>query len=351
MNQINIFSFWIMLLLTSVSAWSQSDKLSQLLGPYIGNWHLVLSQEEKEKNPERAHFIGFKLEWVHDNHKMIRFYEGIPGGDMDQRILETLVATNLRSGKVEFLGFQMRNDFFYEGSFEALDSGEGFIRIYDVYYPPGTKFRDTTLETKGMKTYRDVCKLVGRDTLECLTQQLNGTQWGPWGKGDPYRLTRKSPSNAVIPQWVRNNWAKRTAETGRWITANTEYKSEQEPYDAYGLQWEYGLGKNHLKGRLFCMNDGKEVGTLWTFTEFWDPATEKVRVLQIGSDGTVGQGTIWLEEDGKIKEQQVFTSPNRSSFESGHLTWMENGAQHIQSYTIKDGEWKKRRFYIWKLKP
>lgn len=157
------------------------------------------------------------------------------------------------------------------------------------------------------------------------------------------------PAGAPIPQWLLDDWAARTSGTGLWIADNSAYKSDNEPFDAYGLQWEYGLGKKHLKGRLYCIQNGKDIGSVWQFLEFWDPAAGEVRIVQIGSDGTVGQGRIWRLDDGSIKEQQVFTSPAGGSFETGHHIRIENGEKHTQSFTIEDGEWVKRRYYIWKL--
>ncbi|MDJ0645504.1 MAG: hypothetical protein QNJ57_05900 [Flavobacteriaceae bacterium] len=72
-------------------------------------------------------------------------------------------------------------------------------------------------------------------------------------------------------------------------------------------------------------------------------------MIQIGSNGTVGQGIIRPEKDGKSKERQIFNSPNGSSRESGHVTWFENGVQHSQAYSIENGEWKKTRYYKWIL--
>ena len=70
--------------------------------------------------------------------------------------------------------------------------------------------------------------------------------------------------------------------------------------------------------------------------------------MQIGSDGTVGRGKIWKDKDGKTKEKQTFISPEGSSFETGHIVWVENNLQHTQSYNIVDGTWEKRRYYVWK---
>lgn len=153
-----------------------------------------------------------------------------------------------------------------------------------------------------------------------------------------------------IPQWLLDDWAARTRDGGNWVTDNADFKSENEPFDAYGILWEYGLGEKHLRGRLYGIRDGQEIGTFWQFLEFWDPAAGEARIVQIASDGTVGQGRIWRQDDGSLKEQQTFTSPDGGSFESGHHSWMEDGTHHTQSFRIVEGEWVKNRLYKWALK-
>jgi hypothetical protein len=157
-----------------------------------------------------------------------------------------------------------------------------------------------------------------------------------------------SQSANPIPQWLKEDWTERSANDGTWETDNSLYKNEQETFDAYGLQWKLGLGGNHLTGRLYCIREGNDVGTVWNFTEFWDPLTKQIKIVQIGSDGTVGQGTKWLEADHSIKEQQLFSSPDGGSFETGHRAWMENGDFHTQSFNINNGQWISQRKYIWK---
>lgn len=335
-------------------AYLQPDTLLNFLHPFIGEWYTDLNQDDQQASSAKAPDIGFKFLWGHENKKLLRFYEGIPGGDMNQRIVEFIVAPNPRTGSVEFLGYQMRNDFLFKGRFEPMEDEKGFIRLYDVYYPPGTAFRNKRDEMKGMKSYRDVCRLLGPDTLECTTEQLDFGIYKAWGNGAPYRLLRKDKSqlpakiaSQPMPQWLIEDWNNRTENGGIWTADNAAYQSEGEPYDAYGMEWSYGLGKQHLQGRLYAIKDDMDVGTIWQFTEYWDAQVGQVRIVQLGADGTAGRGTLWKESNGHIKERQTFASPNGNSFESGHEVWFEAGKQHTQSYTIVDGKWEKRRFYIW----
>jgi hypothetical protein len=125
---------------------------------------------------------------------------------------------------------------------------------------------------------------------------------------------------------------------------------ENEPFEAYGLQWTYGNGNSHIKGRLYMIQDGKDVGDVWQFTEYWDPALGELRVMQIGNDGTLGQGKVWRNEEGIHLEQMTYVVPDGKSFISGHHMWMEDGAHHTQSFDIVNGIWEKQRFYKWHQK-
>ena len=159
-----------------------------------------------------------------------------------------------------------------------------------------------------------------------------------------------SETNKSIPEWVLEDWAHRTQFEGVWIADNSDYKSDQEPYDAYGIQWSYGLGNQSLVGRLFVIKDNEEVADAWSFLEYWDAETKMLKVMQTGSNGTVGHGTIKKMDNGKMKEQQRFSTTNGDSYSTGHELWYEDGTQHTHSYDIVNGEWHKRRYYKWKLK-
>ena len=159
-----------------------------------------------------------------------------------------------------------------------------------------------------------------------------------------------SAQNKGIPQWVLDDWAYRMQGEGHWITSNAVYKNEQEPYDAYGMDWEWGLGKKSMKGRLYCIKDGKDIGTVWEFLSYWDIEKGEHRMLQTGSDGTLIKGIIQLEKDGSTKSRELFASPGGVRFELGHRCWFEQKIMHTQSYNIEEGVWKKKRFYEWTIK-
>ncbi|MCB0496187.1 MAG: hypothetical protein KDC79_08625 [Cyclobacteriaceae bacterium] len=155
-----------------------------------------------------------------------------------------------------------------------------------------------------------------------------------------------------IPDWLLKEWESRTQDSGLWIADNSKYKSENEPYDAYGMKWEYGIGKKVVKGRLFVIKEGKDIGTLWEFLLFWDPAEKKAIIQQFGSDGTFGSGEISLESQHMSKSLQTFSSPAGIQFKTGHKSDYSN-QEYIKttSYSIlEDGSWSENRVYYWKSK-
>lgn len=315
--------------------------------PFIGDWYTTPDSAMLAKFPETKDMVGFRFEWLDPNKKILNYYEGIPDGDLKQMILGNFVAQNPRTGDIEFLGYQTRNDYLFKGTFHFLEDNKGLVRLYEVYYPHDTKFRSPKDSLKGMVKYRDVCHLIGQDTLECTVERWTEGFWKPWGNGAPFQMHRKQIPPRLIPQWVLENWETQTKGSGIWITDNSKYKSEQEPFDAYGMEWNWGIGKQNIKGRLYCIKEGKDVGTVWEFLNFWSPETQEHRMVQIGSTGMIAQGSIVLEKDGSTKSAEKFVNPAGGSFEAGHHSWFENGAMHTQSFDIVNDNWSKRRFYIW----
>ncbi len=152
------------------------------------------------------------------------------------------------------------------------------------------------------------------------------------------------------PDWVQQDWDLRTSGSGTWIADNTKHQSGEEPAEAYGLKWTYGAGNSYLKGALFSITDGQRSEPIWEFREYWDGVAKELRVIQTGGDGTIGQGKITRQADGRLREEQTFVTPAGISFQTGHILWMEEHTQHTQSYVIQEGEWVKNRYYQWKLK-
>lgn len=167
-----------------------ADSPLAFLEPFIGDWGMDPDSEAARKNPEMADGVAFRLEWAEPGRRLLRFYEGIPAGDLERRVLENLVTVNPRTGEILALGYQLRDDFLYESTFAPQP--DGFVRDYRVTYPPEQEFRDDEDRARGWIRYRDRCRLFVPDRLHCVTEQMRGGEWRPWGgSAEGYTLVRR----------------------------------------------------------------------------------------------------------------------------------------------------------------
>ncbi|GAA4274868.1 hypothetical protein GCM10022258_41640 [Aquimarina gracilis] len=135
---------------------------------------------------------------------------------------------------------------------------------------------------------------------------------------------------------------------GTWITDNAVYKNENEPFDQYGMDWQWSIGKQSITGKLYGIINGKKQGVFWEFRQYWDFDTNKGIVAQYGTDGTIGIGPIVNKENYQTEMIQKFVSPNGSKTKHGHRSTLKNGKLTTSSFDISEnGNWKKRRSYIW----
>ncbi len=183
--------------------------------------------------------------------------------------------------------------------------------------------------------------VIGESPQTLWSQESGGTQAAPV-------LAKSTPA-----EWFVEHNEFLIQRGGRWITDNSAYMSENEPADAYGLEWKPGLGRKTVTGRLFGLKDGKEIGTFWEFRIVWHPGEGRAYVHQFGSDGTYGVGTVEHVAEGKVRITQDFFNPDGTRFEVGHDSTQGPGEWiHDQSYDIaEDGTWMERRTYDWKLTP
>jgi len=153
-----------------------------------------------------------------------------------------------------------------------------------------------------------------------------------------------------LPAWVQKDWEHATQDSGTWIAENP-HKDENTPYDAFGLEWKWGLGKKTLRGRMFVIRDGKEIGTLWEYLSYYHPQEKRVVLNQFGSDGTYSTGSMKEIGEGKTEYVQRFFRPDGGTMQVGSRAERRAGEVHMQTFTInKAGAWENQRNYIWKLR-
>lgn len=82
----------------------------------------------------------------------------------------------------------------------------------------------------------------------------------PGDGGCPLRQSRAPDGTAdSAPAWFRRHIEGLTRDSGRWIADNAGFISQSEPWDHYGLEWTWGLGRHSVKGRLYAIKAGKDV--------------------------------------------------------------------------------------------
>lgn len=156
---------------------------------------------------------------------------------------------------------------------------------------------------------------------------------------------RSISASDAPPAWVLEEM-RRTE--GRWIADNSAHMSDDEPYDAYGLEWRSATGGHTLTGRLFAIQDGEELGTLWEYRMFWHPERESLWLIQFGTDGTFGEGAIERTGPASTELAQTFHSPDGTTWRSGHRDTKGEDRKVIRSFSIEaDGAWKLQREYTW----
>jgi len=164
-------------------------------------------------------------------------------------------------------------------------------------------------------------------------------------------FAQDSETPTAAPEWFIREIATLTAGSGRWIADNSEYKSEQEPFEAYGTEWVASFDGTTMTGRLFGIKDGKETVNFWEFRQYWHPGRGEAVVEQFGWGGTVGVGTAWKDGDETRSDQSFFT-PGGGVSRTGHVSRFSDDDTHVtESFDIADDVWTARRSYTWHRAP
>lgn len=149
------------------------------------------------------------------------------------------------------------------------------------------------------------------------------------------------------PDWFLNEIETLTAGSGRWVTSNEQYQSDDEPYDHYVTEWRASFGGTTMTGRLYGLIDGEASPTFWEFRQYWHPGKDVAVVEQFGGGGRIGLGTAW-HKDGTTRSEQVFHAPDGSSSTVGHQSRFPDERTHVtESFDVKGSSWTPRRSYTW----
>jgi hypothetical protein len=161
-------------------------------------------------------------------------------------------------------------------------------------------------------------------------------------------------AESTLPAWYARELATLTRDSGRWIADNRAFENTNEPYDAYGVEWRGTADGRGLTGRLFGLQDGREVGEFWQYRIHWDAKEQRAIVQQFASFGVIGIGTFaGFDRDGRpgTLMEQTFTAPDGRQWRELHESWFESGVHVTRSHDWRDGGWSAKRTYRWMLQP
>jgi hypothetical protein len=160
-----------------------------------------------------------------------------------------------------------------------------------------------------------------------------------------------SSPGSPLPDWLRQEMSLRAAGSGRWIADNRPHMSADEPADAYGIEWRWGVDQTSLAGRLFGLRDGKEIGEYWQYRVSWNPRTGQAALQQWGGRGAYGAGELRPAGPGRTDCVQVFHAPGAADWAVRHLSEFSKtpeATEVTRSFDWDGSGWAQRRTYVWK---
>ena len=155
---------------------------------------------------------------------------------------------------------------------------------------------------------------------------------------------------APIPDEVRAGWER---QIGTWVADNSAYRSEDDPHDAFSIEWRWGIGQTSVVGRLYGIQGGRDIATYWEFREYWHPGERRLVPMQFGADGAVGIGTRELQAGGRSEMLQTLFHPATGVIERiGHRSELSGDTHVTRSFNVSaDGTRTDRRTYTWVRQP
>ena len=141
---------------------------------------------------------------------------------------------------------------------------------------------------------------------------------------------------------------------GEWRSSNPDYEPGSDQPAEYGLRYDWGPYKQHMTGELlgiYPSDEGEKEILYWTLYAFWNPVTKVVTALQINWNGSTGDGTMSLGENGEVIIEQIFFGIDGSETHMRHVEFMAPDKQSFLSVVHeKDdkGEWVLKDEWTWK---
>jgi len=151
-----------------------------------------------------------------------------------------------------------------------------------------------------------------------------------------------------IPKWYL---ADLKNQIGVWEADNKSYKSENEPFEKYVIEWTWGVDATSIKGNLYGKIDDKASGNFCEFIQYWDAEENRAKLFQVGLGGLSGIGTVLPIDQNETSVVQNFDGPKTKGYIEKHSSII-NGQQKTTTSFEKDslGNWIEKRTYVWNKK-
>lgn len=154
--------------------------------------------------------------------------------------------------------------------------------------------------------------------------------------------------DAAMPSWLADHMRFLVGGTG-WAASNAAYQDgSTEPYDAYTMDYDWGIGRRSVRGSLGGRRDDRDSGEFWEIRLIWDPVQRKARLFQFGADGTIAEGTLTPQATHKYRAEMVLHLPDgKTRLIRDELTEIGDREMRTRSFHRENGAWVAKRRYTW----
>ena len=163
-------------------------------------------------------------------------------------------------------------------------------------------------------------------------------------RGFSINLIKQEPEKK-IPYWYKTHI---NDMVGTWVADNSNYKSETEKFDAFVIEWKYGIGQTNITAQMYALTGGEKSDNFWEFREYWDNESYTAKVIQYGNWGMIGEGVMIQMAENKFETIQSFSLPDGKKWVEKHKINLLPTQQTTISFDyMNTGRWEKKRTYLW----
>lgn len=158
-------------------------------------------------------------------------------------------------------------------------------------------------------------------------------------------------SGVPIPAWFQAELrALVTGDSMRLVADNRQWKSGEDPNDAYGQRYWTLVGGKAVRGVMFGIEGGKEGRPFVYFLVSWHP-DGRAMVQQWDAWGGYAEGELRAPVDGVSRLEQKAWGPDGALQLRAHDSSWESGRHVTVQIGWENGAWVKGRQYVWAKQP